>query len=171
MISTAKRLFAFGPFRLDIEEHLLLRDGERIGVTAEAFDLLALLVRNQGHLLERKEIIEKLWPDGLVEEENLSVCISALRRALGEHASDPQYIETVPRRGYRFVAQVSELLLDEAVQQAQAATAAESVLTSEAEDYPLTKIGRLATDMGVTDLSIRHSEYAHGPLEADGRES
>ncbi|MEK6409210.1 MAG: transcriptional regulator [Acidobacteriota bacterium] len=163
MITTAKQGFAFGPFRLDLEERLLLRDGEPIDVTAKLFDLLALLVRNQGRLVEKEDILEKLWPDGLVEEGNLSVRISALRRALGEHASDPQYIQTVPGRGYRFVAQVTELLSEEAVQEARAA--------KEAEDYPLTKIGRLATDMGVTDLSTRHSEYAHVPLEANGRES
>ena len=96
--------YAFGPFLLDTRERRLLRDGEVVPLTLKAFDLLQVLVENQGHLLEKEELLRRVWPDAVVEENNLTVTISALRKALGEGPTDRQYIETVPRRGYRFVA-------------------------------------------------------------------
>jgi DNA-binding winged helix-turn-helix (wHTH) protein/Flp pilus assembly protein TadD len=97
-------LYAFGPFLLDTRERRLLRDGEVVPLTLKAFDLLQILVENQGHLLQKDELLRRVWPDAIVEENNLTVTISALRKALGEGPTDRQYIETVPRRGYRFVA-------------------------------------------------------------------
>jgi DNA-binding winged helix-turn-helix (wHTH) protein/TolB-like protein/Flp pilus assembly protein TadD len=99
-------LYAFGPFLLDTVERRLLRDGKAVPLTIKAFDLLHLLVENQGHLLQKEELLRRIWPDAVVEENNLTVTISALRKALDEGPTDPQYIETVPRRGYRFVAQI-----------------------------------------------------------------
>jgi DNA-binding winged helix-turn-helix (wHTH) protein/TolB-like protein/Tfp pilus assembly protein PilF len=96
--------YAFGPFVLDTRERRLLRDGEPVPLTLKAFDLLQVLVENQGHLLHKEELLRRVWPDAAVEENNLTVTISALRKALGEGPADRQYIETVPRRGYRFVA-------------------------------------------------------------------
>jgi DNA-binding winged helix-turn-helix (wHTH) protein/tetratricopeptide (TPR) repeat protein len=98
-------LYAFGPFLLDTRERRLLRDGEVVPLTLKAFDLLQVLVENQGHLLHKEELLKRVWPDAVVEENNLTVTISALRKALGEGPTDRQYIETVPRRGYRFVAE------------------------------------------------------------------
>lgn len=98
------RLYAFGPFLLDTRERRLLRDGEVVPLTLKAFDLLQVLVENQGHLLQKEELLRRVWPDAIVEENNLTVTISALRKALGEGPTEGQYIETVPRRGYRFVA-------------------------------------------------------------------
>jgi DNA-binding winged helix-turn-helix (wHTH) protein/TolB-like protein/Flp pilus assembly protein TadD len=100
----ATRLYAFGPFLLDTRERRLLRDGEVVPLTLKAFDLLQVLVENQGHLLQKEELLRRVWPDAVVEENNLTVTISALRKALDEGPTDRQYIETVPRRGYRFVA-------------------------------------------------------------------
>src|SRR5687767_5747421 len=97
-------LYAFGPFLLDTRERRLLRDGEVVPLTLKAFDLLQVLVENQGHLLQKEELLRRVWPDAAVEENNLTVTISALRKALDEGPTDRQYIETVPRRGYRFVA-------------------------------------------------------------------
>ena len=97
-------LYAFGPFLLDTRERRLLRDGEVVPLTLKAFDLLQVLVENQGHLLQKEELLRRVWPDAVVEENNLTVTISALRKALDEGPTDRQYIETVPRRGYRFVA-------------------------------------------------------------------
>jgi DNA-binding winged helix-turn-helix (wHTH) protein len=97
-------LYAFGPFLLDTRERRLLRDGEVVPRTLKAFELLQVLVENQGHLLQKEELLRRVWPDAIVEENNLTVTISALRKALGEGPTDRQYIETVPRRGYRFVA-------------------------------------------------------------------
>jgi DNA-binding winged helix-turn-helix (wHTH) protein/TolB-like protein/Tfp pilus assembly protein PilF len=96
--------YAFGPFLLDTRERRLLRDGEVVPLTLKAFDLLQVLVENQGHLLQKEELLRRVWPDAAVEENNLTVTISALRKALDEGPTDRQYIETVPRRGYRFVA-------------------------------------------------------------------
>jgi DNA-binding winged helix-turn-helix (wHTH) protein/TolB-like protein/Flp pilus assembly protein TadD len=97
-------LYAFGPFLLDTRERRLLRDGEVVPLTLKAFDLLQLLVEERGHLLQKEELLRRVWPDAIVEENNLTVTISALRKALDEGPTDRQYIETVPRRGYRFVA-------------------------------------------------------------------
>jgi TolB-like protein/DNA-binding winged helix-turn-helix (wHTH) protein/Flp pilus assembly protein TadD len=99
-------LYEFGPFRLEPAERSLLRNNERLVLTPKAFDTLVLLVRNSGHLLGKDELIRTLWPDSFVEEGNLSNNIFVLRKALGE---DPPYIETIPKRGYRFVGEVRRL--------------------------------------------------------------
>ena len=98
------RSYAFGPFVLETRERRLLRDGEVVPLTPKALDLLQVLVENQGHLLLKEELLKRVWPDTIVEENNLTVTISALRKALGEGPASREYIETVPRRGYRFVA-------------------------------------------------------------------
>ncbi len=102
-------MYEFGPFQLSTAEHLLLRDGEVVPLTPKVVDVLALLVERNGHLLEREELLSAVWTDSFVEEANLTVSISALRKALGEQADGQQYIETVPKRGYRFVADVKRL--------------------------------------------------------------
>lgn len=99
-------VYEFGPFRLEPGERKLSRNNELVVLTPKAFDTLVLLVRHSGHLLEKDELIRTLWPDSFVEEGNLSNNISVLRKALGE---DPQYIETIPKRGYRFVGAVRQL--------------------------------------------------------------
>ncbi len=96
-------VYAFGPFLLDSRERRLLRDGQPVPLTIKAFDLLEVLARNDGRLLRKEELLRLVWSDAAVEENNLTVTVSALRKALGEGPSDRQYIETVPRRGYRFV--------------------------------------------------------------------
>jgi eukaryotic-like serine/threonine-protein kinase len=99
-------LYEFGPFRLEPAERKLMRGNEMVTLTPKAFDTLVMLVRNNGHLLEKDELISALWPDTFVEEGSLSNNIFLLRKALGE---DPAFIETVPRRGYRFVGAVRQL--------------------------------------------------------------
>lgn len=108
MVSQARRIYEFGPFRLIPEERQLLRDNQPVALTPKSFDLLVVLVENSGHLLEKGELMKRIWPESFVEEANLSVNVSALRRALGEGPNEHQYLETVPRRGYRFVAGVKE---------------------------------------------------------------
>src|SRR5258708_20929890 len=102
-------LFEFEGFRLNAGERRLERNGEPVQLPPKVFDLLVVLVRNRGHLLEKDEILKTLWPDSFVEESNLSVNVSALRRALGEAANGARFIETVPKRGYRFIAAVAEI--------------------------------------------------------------
>src|SRR5262249_14318296 len=100
--------YEFGPFRLDARERLLLREGESVPLTPKAFELLLALVEHHGHLLEKEELLRLVWPETFVEEANLSYNISLIRRALGGGENGERYIETVPKRGYRFVASVRE---------------------------------------------------------------
>lgn len=104
-----KPLYEFGPFLLDPAERILTRAGQPVPLTPKAFDLLLVLVENGGHLLGKKDLMEAVWPDSFVEEGNLTFTVSSLRKALGEDRKEPQYIETVPRSGYRFVANVRVL--------------------------------------------------------------
>jgi TolB-like protein/Tfp pilus assembly protein PilF len=101
-------LFQFGAFRLDAGERVLLRDGRLVPLPAKVFSTLLLLVRNNGHVVEKDVLMNEVWPDEYVEEGNLAQHIFTLRRALGESTENPRYIETVPRRGYRFVAKMIE---------------------------------------------------------------
>lgn len=103
-----KRLYHFGPFQLDSAEGLLLRDGEPVPLTPKAFEILAVLVQNSRRLVTKDDLMKAVWPNTFVEEANLTVNISALRRALGDGEEGWRYIETVPRRGYRFNATVEE---------------------------------------------------------------
>src|SRR5262249_5115847 len=112
MSNQARHFYEFGPFRLDVRERLLLRDGQVVSITPKAFDLLVVLVENSGHLLEKQELMRRLWSDSFVEEANLSYNVFALRKALGESNGDDRYIDTIPRRGYRFVGQVREVVED-----------------------------------------------------------
>jgi TolB-like protein/DNA-binding winged helix-turn-helix (wHTH) protein len=101
-----KNLYEFGPFRLDPGERSLVRDGKPVPLTPKAFELLVLLVENRGHLLKKDELIERVWPNTFVEETNLVQNVSALRKALDDKNGGVQYIETVPKGGYRFTTAV-----------------------------------------------------------------
>ena len=103
------RLYAFGPFRLDADERVLFGEGGVVPLTPKAFDVLLALVEESGHVLGKEELMRRVWPDSFVEENNLAQNVSALRKALGQEGGGRKYIETVPRRGYRFVAGVREL--------------------------------------------------------------
>lgn len=107
-IEPGKRLYQFGPFCLDAAERVLLREGRLVPLPAKALSTLLALVLSRGHLVEKEVLMKEVWPDEFVEEGNLAQHVFILRRALGEAAGSPKYIETVPRRGYRFVAPVSE---------------------------------------------------------------
>lgn len=99
--------YAFGPFRMDPVRRLLLRDNKSVPLPPKAFELLLLLVENNGQVMEKTELLECLWPGSVVEEANLSQTIYLLRRALADGTEGQQYIETIPKRGYRFVAEVT----------------------------------------------------------------
>src|SRR5262245_25418639 len=103
MSQQPNHIYEFGSFRLDVAERMLLREGEAIPLQLKAFDLLHVLVEHHGHLLEKDELLNVVWPDTIVEEVNLANNISVLRKALGEDGNGQRFIETVPRRGYRFV--------------------------------------------------------------------
>src|SRR5687767_15333506 len=95
-------IYRFGPFRVDAREHALTRDGQAIAVTPKVFATLVAFLRSPGRLLTKEELLTEVWPDATVEEANLTVNVSTLRRLLGD-ADTTLYIETVPRLGYRFV--------------------------------------------------------------------
>jgi DNA-binding winged helix-turn-helix (wHTH) protein/TolB-like protein len=99
--------YEFGRFRLKPDERVLLRGEEFVPLTPKAFDILLTLLENDGRIVRKDDLMKKVWPDTFVEEGNLTQNVSLLRKALGESATGPQFIETVPRRGYRFVAPVS----------------------------------------------------------------
>jgi TolB-like protein/Flp pilus assembly protein TadD len=109
-----KHLFVFGDFRLDVIEHLLYKQtGEVVPLKPKAIETLELLVIDRGRLLTKAELLKRLWPDVLVDESNLSQNIYLLRKVLGVTADGQNYIETVPKRGYRFLAEVEEIYVDE----------------------------------------------------------
>ena len=99
-------LYEFGPFRVDANRRVLLRDGKPLSMSNKAFDLLLVLVRDRERVLDKEELLDKIWPDTTVEENNLTVAMSGLRKALGEEPNDRRYIVTIPGRGYRFAADV-----------------------------------------------------------------
>ena len=105
----ARHFYEFGPFRVDATERLLLRDGVPVPLTPKAFDTLMVLIENSGRLVEKDELMKRLWPDTFVEDANLAHNISLLRKAFSNGSDDHEYIQTVSRRGYRFVVSVREL--------------------------------------------------------------
>src|SRR5262249_3433238 len=103
------RFYEFGPFRVDTVKYVLTRDGEVAPLNLKAFESLLARIEQRGQVLEKNELLQRAWPDTVVEENNLARNISALRKALDEHPNEHQYIMTVPGRGYRFVASVREV--------------------------------------------------------------
>jgi DNA-binding winged helix-turn-helix (wHTH) protein/tetratricopeptide (TPR) repeat protein len=108
MRQPANPVYAFGDFCLDPSERLLFRKGVPLPLTPKVFDALVLLIENAGHLVEKDEFMKRLWPDTFVGDDTLASNISLLRKALGGTANAQDYIVTVPKRGYRFVAAISE---------------------------------------------------------------
>lgn len=123
MTLQAMHFYSFGPFRLDSEKRVLVRDGTPVPLTPKATEILLVLVEHAGHLVEKDTLINQVWPDVFVEEGNLNKNIFFLRKALGESEGGGEYIETVPKRGYRFIAPVSEVTHAEGAPQPPSAAA------------------------------------------------
>ncbi len=162
----------FGPWQLIPSEQLLLRDGEPVTLTPKAFETLCVLVERHGRLVTTQALLEAVWPDTHVEQNNLAQQISTLRRVFAEGDPDGRYVETVPRRGYRFVAPVSV----EAVEDAAAASdgpapprpiaAGSPAATS--PDAPLARAGfdRPRTQYTLSgDTSIAYQVLGDGPID------
>jgi adenylate cyclase len=109
-------VYHFGPFSLDHVERLLLRDGQPVHLAPKAFDVLLVLIQNKGCLVTKERLMGEVWPEVFVEESNLSVNIASLRKALDDGEAEAQWIETVPKQGYRFLAAVSESGCDETLE-------------------------------------------------------
>jgi DNA-binding winged helix-turn-helix (wHTH) protein/TolB-like protein/Tfp pilus assembly protein PilF len=102
------RFYEFGRFRVDVGQRVLRRESEVVPLTPKVFDILLVLVEGNGRIVEKDELMRRVWPDSFVEEGNLTQNISLLRKALGEGSNGQQFVETIARRGYRFVAEVRQ---------------------------------------------------------------
>lgn len=109
MRSSPKPSYEFGPFRLDAAEYVLLRDDRVIPLSPKLFETLLVLVENSGHVVDKDELLKQVWQDVVVEETNLTKNVSILRKILSEGDAERSFIETVPKRGYRFVVPVRKL--------------------------------------------------------------
>jgi DNA-binding winged helix-turn-helix (wHTH) protein/Tol biopolymer transport system component len=108
MVTAVNNRFSFGEFEVDADRRLLLRDGEAVPLKAKTFDLLLALIENRHGILTKNELLDRVWENQFVEENNLTVHVAALRKALGETKNENRYILTVPGKGYRFVAPVND---------------------------------------------------------------
>src|SRR5688572_14270055 len=112
MPSLINHFYRFGEFTLDADQKVLLRRGQPLLLAPKVLETLLTLVENSGRIIEKEELMKRLWPDTFVEESNLTYCIVQLRKTLGDEARHPRYIETIPKRGYRFIVDVEEVLSD-----------------------------------------------------------
>src|SRR5208282_1387294 len=106
MEEKTQHLYSFGPFRIDAREYLLMLGGKPVPLPPKAFEVLLILVENAGHLVDKNDLMKRLWPDTFVEDGNVAKHISLLRKTLSEASNGQEYIETIPKRGYRFLAEV-----------------------------------------------------------------
>ena len=113
MSTLINQLYRFGDFTLDTGQRVLMREGKPVALTPKVFDTLLILVENSGRIVEKDELMSRLWPDTFVEEANVTFNIQQLRKSLSDDARNPRYIGTVSRRGYRFIADVEAVLSDE----------------------------------------------------------
>jgi eukaryotic-like serine/threonine-protein kinase len=119
MSEQTKHFYAFGPFRLDSEKRVLVRDGAPVPLAPKVVETLLTLVESAGHLVDKDDLMKRIWPDAFVEEGNLNKNIFVLRKLLGVWDGGREYIETVPKRGYRFVAPVNQVTHAEVSAQSQ----------------------------------------------------
>ena len=116
--------FVFENFRLDGAKRRLYRDERLVALPANAIETLLLLIEHRGHLVEKDELMRRVWPRTYVGDDSVAQCISVLRHALGDNAANPEFIVTVPRQGYRFIATVTEATAEAAVPSASPSTTA-----------------------------------------------
>lgn len=109
MACDTPRYLYFGDFRLDVDLARLWRGGEPLAVTPRTIDTLIALVRHRDRVVAKRELLDLVWPDANVEEANLAQQVFTLRRLLGDDTEQPRFIATVPRRGYRFIADVADV--------------------------------------------------------------
>jgi DNA-binding winged helix-turn-helix (wHTH) protein/TolB-like protein/Flp pilus assembly protein TadD len=150
-----KHLYEFGSFRLDTREHLLLRNGERVKLEGKVFETLVVLVQHSGRLVSKNELMNHVWPDAIVEENNLEKSISVLRKVLGKIGSNSNYIETVRGLGYRFISDVREF--DEDVSTLVRHESRTRVIVED-EEIELAGMGNLSDDQPLTSAPYLNTQ-------------
>src|SRR5688500_4937629 len=136
MSSPENHLYEFGPYVMDPRSRILLKDGATVRLTPKAFDTLLILVQHAPQVVSKEQLLKEVWPDIFVEEGSLSHNIHGLRKVLGDDSSESRYIETIPKRGYRFVAPV-KVSREESAQSDVSDTKAEVVVD---EKVPLAPV-------------------------------
>jgi eukaryotic-like serine/threonine-protein kinase len=134
-----KPFYAFGPFRLDSARRVLVREGTPVPLAPKVAETLVVLVENAGHLVDKDDLMKRVWPDAFVEEGNLNKNIFFLRKVLGEWDGGREYIETIPKRGFRFIAPVTEVTHAEGAPQPQTSTGA-SLIGKKVSHYRVLEI-------------------------------
>jgi TolB-like protein/DNA-binding winged helix-turn-helix (wHTH) protein/Flp pilus assembly protein TadD len=159
---TSTRIYEFGPFRVDTLRRVLLREGNPVRLPAKAFEILLVLLEGKGRLVEKDELMLKVWPDAVVEENNLTVNISALRKSLTESPGEHRYVVTVPGRGYQFVADVRQL--DEA--RSRDSEPAEALANQEVAEI---SAGARTIRAGSYSRPLSSAEYVGGEIKRHQR--
>lgn len=167
MSSQENRLYEFGPYVMDVRSRILLKNGTTVRLTPKAFDTLFVLVQHASQVVEKEQLLKEVWPDIFVEEGSLSHNIHGLRKALGDDSSEPRYIETIPKRGYRFVAPVK--ISQAKISQADTAQIGFSDLEGEAVVIEKHTFARVITDEfeetdPAADFKQAELPAQHGPL-------
>ncbi len=150
------RRYIFKNFTLDLEKRVLLRDGDPVPLTPKAFDTLALLVRRGGRVVSKDELLEEIWADAFVEESTIAQNVFTLRKALGQNHTENQFIETVPKHGYRFIADVKAV---------DGATNGEPENGRPRAAHDLTVGGKIS-DAGISDAETGNAEISN-PVTVD----
>jgi len=148
---TRPKVYEFCGFRLEAAQRRLLYQGQSVPLKPKVLDMLLFLVERRGELIDKDDLMKEIWPDTIVEENNITVSMSMLRKTLGEDKQHPKFIETVPRRGYRFVAEVVEIAEPMPLREGRAVIYAE-----EPQEEPIDSLAVLAQEGSGKDFS---SEY------------
>src|SRR4030095_1305046 len=158
----AKRFYVFGVFRIDVTERVLINENTAVSLTPKAFDTLLVLVQNSGHVLSTEELMTQVWPDSFVEENNLAQNISTLRKVLS--TGGDRFIETVPKRGYRFSAEVKESSEDAGEILVRERTRAR-VVVEEDDEAPVTLVREPVLTLPPAVVNPQRSSELELPLE------
>ena len=148
----SSKIYEFSGFRLEEAQQRLLYNGQPIALKPKILDLLRYLIQSRGQLIAKDDLMREVWPDTIVEENNITVSMSILRKTLGEDRQKPRFIQTVPRRGYRFVAEVIEL-------STEPITVGEShqiVTVSEADEAPIDSLAVLPMGSPEKDPNVEY---------------
>lgn len=146
------KIYEFKGFRLEEAQQRLLYNGQPVSLKPKILDLLRFLVQSRGQLIAKEDLMREIWPDTIVEENNITVSMSILRKTLGENRSKPQFIQTVPRRGYRFVADVIELSTEQ-IDRDEASLNGEG---AESEEQPIDSLAVLPMDSPEKDPNVEY---------------